>query len=109
MKRLLTIVLMLMTLSVCMSAKNPTQATAVFTVMPKMSCENCEKKIKSNLRFEKGIKSIDTSLSGQTVKVVYNPEKTNVEAIQKGFAKIGYVATDVTGSDANNNKPAEKK
>ena len=109
MKRLLSIALLLMTLCVGASAKKPNQATAVFTVMPKMSCENCEKKIKSNLRFEKGVKSIDTSLSGQTVKVVYNPEKTSVEAIQKGFAKIGYSATEVTACDDSNNKPTEKK
>ncbi len=109
MKRFLTIALMLMTLTVCMGAKEPSQATAVFTVMPKMSCQNCENKIKSNLRFEKGVKSIETSLTGQTVTVKYNPKKTNVEAIQKGFAKIGYAATEVTECDDSQNKPAEKK
>ena len=63
--------------------------------MPKMSCQNCENKIKSNLRFEKGIKSIETSLDSQTVTVVFNPKKTNVENIQKGFKKIGYAATAI--------------
>lgn len=104
MKRLLTLALLLMTLTLCMSAKETSQATAVFTVSPKMSCQNCENKIKSNLRFEKGIKSIDTSLTEQTVKVVYNPKKTNVESIQKGFAKIGYTATPKEGCDESDNK-----
>lgn len=109
MKRFLTFALLLMTLSVGLSAKEPSQATAVFTVMPKMSCQNCENKIKSNLRFEKGVKSIETSLSGQTVTVKYNPKKTNIESIQKGFAKIGYAATEVPQCDDSQNKADEKK
>ena len=35
--------------------------TVVFTTNPQMHCENCENKIKGNLRFEKGIKEITTS------------------------------------------------
>lgn len=94
MKRILSSALMILTLSIAsVSAKAPADTTAVFNVMPKMSCQNCENKIKSNLRFEKGIKSIETSLDNQTVKVVFNPKKTNVENIQKGFKKIGYAAT----------------
>ena len=109
MKRLLTLALLLMTLTLGMAAKESTQATAVFTVSPKMSCQNCENKIKSNLRFEKGIKSIDTSLTEQTVKVVYNPKKTNVESIKKGFAKIGYTATPKEGCDDSNNAKDDSK
>lgn len=99
---------MILTLSIAsVSAKAPADTTAVFNVMPKMSCQNCENKIKSNLRFEKGIKSIETSLDEQTVKVTFNPKKTNVEAIQKGFKKIGYSATPITGCD--DNQKAENK
>ena len=36
--------------------------TAIFTTNPEMHCESCENKIKGNLRFEKGIKSIKTDL-----------------------------------------------
>ncbi len=93
MKRILSLALMLVSLTVIANAKAPADTTAIFNVMPKMSCQNCENKIKSNLRFEKGIKSIETSLDSQTVTVVFNPKKTNVENIQKGFKKIGYAAT----------------
>ena len=37
--------------------------TVVFTTTPQMHCAACENKIKSNLRFEKGIKSIETSVN----------------------------------------------
>ena len=66
--------------------------TVVFTTAPQMHCAACENKIKSNLRFEKGIKSIETSVPNQTVTVEYNADKTTPEKLQKGFEKFGYKA-----------------
>lgn len=70
---------------------------AVYTVTPQMSCQNCENKIKSNLRFEKGIKNIETSLNDQTVTVTYDDTKTNSEKIIAGFKKVGYTAVATKG------------
>lgn len=50
----------------------------VFTTTPQMHYVACENKIKSNLRFEKGIKSIETSVPNQTVTVKYNADKTTI-------------------------------
>ncbi len=66
--------------------------TVVFTTTPQMHCEACENKIKNNLRFEKGIKGIETSVPNQTVTVKYNADKTTPEKLQKGFDKFGYKA-----------------
>lgn len=52
--------------------------TVVFTTTPQMHCEASENEIKSNLRFEKGIKSIETSVPNQTVTVKYNADKTTI-------------------------------
>lgn len=52
--------------------------TVVFTTTPQMHSEASENKIKSNLRFEKGIKSIETSVPNQTVTVKYNADKTTI-------------------------------
>lgn len=52
--------------------------TVVFTTPPQMHCVACENKIKNNLRFEKGIKSIETSVPNQTVTVKYNADKTTI-------------------------------
>ena len=60
-----------------------------------MHCANCEKKIKENIRFEKGVKSIKTDLKTKTVTVEYDAEKTNVQNIIKGFKKIKYEASEV--------------
>lgn len=92
MKRIILAFAAMTAISASAFAAENSDSTVVFTVQPKMSCANCEKKIKTNLRFEKGIKSIATSVPEQSVTIVYNPKKTNIENITKGFAKIGYKA-----------------
>lgn len=52
--------------------------TVVFTTTPQMHCAVCENKIKNNLRFEKGIKNIETSVPNLTVTVKYNADKTTI-------------------------------
>lgn len=69
--------------------------TVVLTTQPEMHCENCEKKIKGNIRFEKGVKSIKTDLNTKTVTIEYDAEKTNVQHIIEGFRKIKYEAKEV--------------
>jgi copper chaperone CopZ len=95
-KSLLLIVAIIAT-SICASAKT-TESTAVFNVSPKMVCANCENKIKSNIRFVKGVSNIETSIENETVTVTYNPEKTDTDKIAAAFQKIGYTATVATGS-----------
>lgn len=94
MKKIMTIMAMLV-FAIGMFAKDI--KTVVFTTLPQMHCENCENKIKGNLRFEKGIKDIQTSVPDQKVTIQYDADKTNPEKIAKGFAKIGYEATVVNG------------
>ena len=74
----------------------------VMTPTPQMHCESCETKIKKNLRFEKGVVKIETSIKEQTVTVTYDATKTNVEKIQAAMKKIGY------DTQINSDKPQEK-
>ena len=55
--------------SVCMAKDIK---TVMLTTTPEMHCNNCEKKIKENIRFEKGIKSIKTNLKDKTVTIEYD-------------------------------------
>lgn len=91
MRKLLTALMLTATLIV--SAKDV--KTLVVTTMPQMHCEGCEKKIKGNIRFEKGIKTIETNVEQQTVTITYDADKTTPENIIQGFKKIGYQATEV--------------
>lgn len=69
--------------------------TVVLTTTPQMHCASCENKIKGKMRFEKGIKSIETNIPNQTVTIEYDADKTNVPAIIEGFKKIKYEAKEV--------------
>ena len=61
----------------------------VFTPTPAMSCQNCEDKIKGNMRFEKGVVKVETDREKQTVTITYDPKKTDVEKLQAAMKKIG--------------------
>lgn len=73
--------------------------TVVFTTTPQMHCENCENKIKGNMRFEKGVKKIETDIPKQHVTITYDADKTTVEKLKAGFEKFGYEAETV-GTDS---------
>lgn len=75
----------------------------VMTPTPQMHCENCENKIKKNLRFESGVKKIETNLKEQTVTVTYDGTKTDVKKIQAAMKDIGYDTKVVS------DKPKEKE
>jgi copper chaperone CopZ len=81
--------------------------TVVLTTNPEMHCDNCEKKIKDNIRFEKGIKSIDTNLEKKTVTIKYDADKTSVDAIIEGFKKIKYEAKEVKPEEKEEKKEKE--
>lgn len=70
----------------------------------KMHCENCERKVKSNIRFEKGVKDLSTELKTKTVTITYDAEKTNMKNLQAGFKKFDYEAKFVKET-----KKADKK
>ncbi len=106
MKKIMTMMAML-TFAIGMFAKDI--KTVVFTTTPQMHCENCENKIKGNLRFEKGIKDITTSVPDQKVTIQYDADKTTPENIVKGFAKIGYEAKVVGDGTKKSCAGCEKK
>lgn len=105
MKRFLTLALSLVIAVTVMAAD---KATAYFTVSPAMTCQNCENKIKSNLRYEKGVKEIATSLSNQVVTVTYDPAKTDASKLIAAFKKIGYTASATQAPKAGAAKCTKK-
>ncbi len=63
---------------------------AVLIPTPQMHCQKCENKIKKNMRFEKGVRKVETDLEAQHVSITYDPKKATVESLQAGMKKIGY-------------------
>ena len=88
-KYLLMMVLPIITMTAA-AQKTQTTDTLLVTTTPQMHCANCEKKIKSNIRFVKGVKKIETSVPQQTVTIIYDPRKSTYQDIAKAFERIGY-------------------
>lgn len=74
----------------------------VVTTTPPMSCQNCENRIKGNLRFEKGIKKIETDIPQQRVTIEYDADKTTPQAIEQAFEKIGYHVEEINTTNPDN-------
>lgn len=68
----------------------------VVKTSPEMHCNNCENKIKNNIRFTSGVKKIDTSLEQKVVTITYDADKTDSKKIVAAFKKIGYDVTVVS-------------
>ncbi len=81
--------------------------TLTLTTNPQMHCANCETRIKNQLRFEKGVKRIETNVEKQTVQILYDADRTGSEQLIKSLGKIGYKATPV--KDAAKASNAENK
>ena len=78
------------------SAKAPKAKTAVVTFKTSIRCHNCVKKITENISFEKGVKDLSVSLDSKTVKITYDPSKTDEATLAKALEKLGYRVEQVT-------------
>ena len=79
------------------------------TPTPQMHCASCENKIKSNMRFEKGVKKVETNIERQQVTITYDPSKTNVESLRAGMKKIGYETTVASDAPSESSSPKTGK
>ena len=84
------VLLALLLVLTCSTFAKTSADTLVVTTQPQMHCINCEKKIKSNIRFVKGTKNIETSVDDQKVTIVYDCKKAKYDDYVEAFKKIGY-------------------
>ncbi len=104
MKKLLAIALVALT-AVTLQAKDI--KTVVFTTTPQMHCAACENKIKNNLKYEKGVKLIETNVEQQKVTVTYDADKTTVDKLAKAFEKFNYQARELNPDEKVEHNPDE--
>ena len=92
--------------SVCMAKDIK---TVMLTTNPEMHCNNCEKKIKENIRFEAGVKKIETNLEKQLVVITYDPAKTDSKKLTEAFAQIGYSIKVISDEPATTKHKTKKR
>ena len=83
-------------------------AKDIRVVVFKVAQMHCEKKVKDNMRFEKGLKDLSTEVKTKTVTITYDADKTNVKNLQAGFKKFNYEAEFVKETKKDDKK-ADKK
>ena len=65
------------------------------TFVADFDCENCAKKIRENVSFEKGVKDLKVTTETKTVTVKYDAAKTSEETLKNSIEKLGYPVTEV--------------
>ena len=55
-----------------------------------LHCENCVKKVKENISFEKGVKDLHVCLEDQVVSIKYDASKTSEEKLKASLEKLGF-------------------
>jgi len=56
------------------------------------ACESCKGRVESALYKVKGVKLCEMNSTAQTIRVVYNPKKTNEDQIRQAICACGYEA-----------------
>ncbi len=67
-------------------------------------CGDCKTRIEHDLSFAKGVKKVTLNLEDKVATVLYNPQKTNPDALRKAINQIGYDADDKPALAAAYNK-----
>jgi copper chaperone CopZ len=73
--------------------KNNKEEQVVFSV--NMHCLDCEKRIKKNIPYEKGVKDLTTNLEKQLVTIKYQTDKTDKAKLKKAIEKLGFTCEEV--------------
>ena len=60
------------------------------TFVVEFDCENCAKKIRENVAFEKGVKDLKVTLDTRTVALKYDAAKTTEGALKASIEELGY-------------------
>ena len=79
----------LMTLAIFALFSMSSMATTTDTVTVRvkaMRCEECGHKVKNALRKNPGVDGLEFNYERRTVKIVYNPQKTDVDSIYRSIA-----------------------
>lgn len=72
------------------SAAKPKKEYRTVTFHVHLHCKDCVKKVNENIAFEKGVKALEVSLEEQSVKITYDPKKTDEEKLKAAIEKLGY-------------------
>ncbi len=91
-QKLLKKLLLVFCFSIAFTADAQNKKNEVLKIKTSAECEQCKKKIESNLIYTKGVKFCKLDVPSKIVTVTYNSEKTNPDNIRKSLTLLGYDA-----------------
>ena len=74
------------------------------TFLVSMSCESCQKRIESNIPYEKGVTDLKVNLPKKLVTIEYRSDKTSADKLKAAFKEMGFTATPFHTTDKNQKK-----
>jgi len=87
MKKILTLLMLCLSILSIAQDKNSTRTT-VFKAS--ITCEKCEAKIMKQLPYEKGVKSVEVDVKNKLVTIAYKSSKSSDESLKTALEKLGY-------------------
>ena len=99
--------LLLITLVLTNISFAQTKKSITVKIQTSAECDDCKKRIESNLIYEKGIKFCKLDVPTKVLSVTYNPEKTSPEKIKQAVSQLGYDADDVKADSLHYSKLPE--
>ena len=92
----LSVLFLITSVSILDAQKQSTEKKiADVTCNVSMHCKSCQEKIERIIPFEKGVKDLTVDLEHKTVKVIYDPRKTNEEKLKKSFENLDYICEKI--------------
>ncbi len=75
----------------------PTKKETLVIKTESIQCGMCKERIEKAVGETNGVKSVSVDVEKKETTVVFNPKKTNADAIRAAISKVGYDADDVKG------------
>jgi len=94
-KSIITVVSLFVVLLLSCNAKpvKPVLKNVVF--LTTIECENCARKVRENVSFEKGVRDLKIDVPSKTVGIQFDANKTDTLTLKKSINKLGYKAVVV--------------
>ena len=79
---------------------------AEVTYLVSMTCESCQKRIESNISYEKGVTDLKVDLPKKLVTIEYRTDKTTADKLKAAIKEMGFTVTPfkVTKKEVENKK-----
>jgi len=91
-KTIFTIIAVIAISVLSVGAKNQKVQLNRAVYLTSLDCENCAKKIRENVSFEKGVKDLKVDVPTKTVEIQFDVQKTDTLQLKKAINRLGYDA-----------------